>query len=264
MLDVDGTLSEHDRPVRAPVREALVAAGRRGVVVGLATGRLYRSALPYHRAVGARAPLICFHGALIKDPATRRVHRHWALSQPLAAVLLERLRLPRWRDLSVHLHCLDRLYVRCIDAPTRNWLAGSRIAATPVESLRRVAHLAPTKVAVVGDDPARIDALEADLRATFGTAEIGFSRPAAHCLEAADPHLDKARALRYLTEDLLGLDADQVMAVGDAFADESMLAYAGVGVAMGNAPAALRATADWVAPSVSGDGVAAAVSRWIL
>ncbi len=264
MLDVDGTLSDRDRPIRVAVREALTAAGQRGVVVGLATARLYRSALPYHRAIGARAPLICCQGALVKDPATRRVHRHWALPQPFAAGLLDRLRLRRWRDLSVHLHCQDRLYVRGIDAQTRGWLAGSRIAATPVGSLRRVAHLAPTKIAVIGEYPARIDELETDLRARFGSAEVGFSRPAAHCLEAANPRADKARAVRYVAEDLLGLDRNQVMAVGDSTADQPMLAYAGVGVAMGNAPAALRAAADWVAPPVGADGAAAAVRRWIL
>jgi hydroxymethylpyrimidine pyrophosphatase-like HAD family hydrolase len=43
-----------------------------------------------------------------------------------------------------------------------------------------------------------------------------------------------------------------------------MLAYAGIGVAMGNAPTEVQSFADWVAPTVSDDGVAAAIEKFIL
>jgi hydroxymethylpyrimidine pyrophosphatase-like HAD family hydrolase len=43
-----------------------------------------------------------------------------------------------------------------------------------------------------------------------------------------------------------------------------MLAYAGIGVAMGNAPADVQSLADWVAPDIEADGVAIAVEKFIL
>ena len=55
---------------------------------------------------------------------------------------------------------------------------------------------------------------------------------------------------------LLGITAKNVLAIGDNYNDVEMLAYAGIGVAMGNAPADVRSCADWVAPSISADGVA--------
>jgi hydroxymethylpyrimidine pyrophosphatase-like HAD family hydrolase len=55
-----------------------------------------------------------------------------------------------------------------------------------------------------------------------------------------------------------------VMAIGDNHNDVEMLAYAGWGVAMGNAPDAVKAQANWVAPSVDEDGVAAAIDRFVL
>jgi hydroxymethylpyrimidine pyrophosphatase-like HAD family hydrolase len=54
------------------------------------------------------------------------------------------------------------------------------------------------------------------------------------------------------------------MAIGDNFNDVSMLTYAGVGVAMGNAPQAVKDQADWVAPSVDLNGVAAALAKFVL
>jgi hypothetical protein len=43
-----------------------------------------------------------------------------------------------------------------------------------------------------------------------------------------------------------------------------MITYAGIGVAMGDAPAEVKALADWVAPSVEANGVAAAIEKFLL
>lgn len=52
-----------------------------------------------------------------------------------------------------------------------------------------------------------------------------------------------------------GLDASQAMAFGDSFNDLEMLQTVGVGVAMGNAAAQLKAVADDVCGPVSEDGI---------
>ena len=62
----------------------------------------------------------------------------------------------------------------------------------------------------------------------------------------------------------MGLRPENVMAIGDGFNDVEMLEYAGIGVAMGNAPPAVKAIADWVAPTVEADGVVRAIQSWIL
>jgi hypothetical protein len=54
------------------------------------------------------------------------------------------------------------------------------------------------------------------------------------------------------------------MAIGDNFNDLEMLEYAGIGVAMGDAPADVQAIAQWVAPSVEKDGAAAAIETFLL
>ena len=62
----------------------------------------------------------------------------------------------------------------------------------------------------------------------------------------------------------MALRPENVMAIGDDFSDIEMLEYAGIGVAMGNAPAAVKACADWVTSTIEKDGVAKAVERWLL
>ena len=65
----------------------------------------------------------------------------------------------------------------------------------------------------------------------------------------------KASGLRQLGE-LLGIEAGEMMVFGDAENDLSMIEYAGVGVAMGNASDAVKAQANYVAPSVDDGGIA--------
>jgi hydroxymethylpyrimidine pyrophosphatase-like HAD family hydrolase len=60
------------------------------------------------------------------------------------------------------------------------------------------------------------------------------------------------------------LQPENVMTIGDNFNDLEMLQYAGLGVAMGGAPAGVKAVANWVAPDVEVDGVAAAIAEFVL
>jgi len=76
--------------------------------------------------------------------------------------------------------------------------------------------------------------------------------------------VNKGNGVRYLAEELLGLSSSNVMTIGDNFNDIEMLEYAGIGVAMGNAPADVKAVAKWVAPSVEQDGAAAAIEEFVL
>jgi hydroxymethylpyrimidine pyrophosphatase-like HAD family hydrolase len=43
-----------------------------------------------------------------------------------------------------------------------------------------------------------------------------------------------------------------------------MLAWAGVGVAMGGASPAAQSAADWIAPGVADDGAAVAIEKFVL
>jgi len=62
----------------------------------------------------------------------------------------------------------------------------------------------------------------------------------------------------------LGVARDSVIGMGDAPADISMLEYAGLGVAVGNAKDDVKAVADYISASADEDGVAEVVERFVL
>ena len=74
---------------------------------------------------------------------------------------------------------------------------------------------------------------------------------------------DKGGALCQLSE-LLHIDRQQMMALGDGLNDLSMFRTAGLGVAMGNATEALKQAAQAITARCEDDGAAQAIERYVL
>lgn len=265
VLDIDGTIAGKDNQIRELVKQAVQAAQVKGIQVAIATGRMYRSALRFHREIVSTLPLLAYQGAWIQDPATQKILRHWPVSKPTVLQLLDYFEQPELRSLlSVHFYIDDQLYVRELTPATQAYSERSGIQAIPVGDLRHTLTTEPTKVLALCDDAAVIDNLLGSLRKTYTPAELYLTKSVATFFEATHPSANKGTAVRYLTEEILGLSAHNVIAVGDNFNDVEMLEYAGIGVAMGNAPAAVQSIAQWVAPSVEQDGAAAAIEEFLL
>ncbi len=265
VIDLDGTVVGKSNQVEPPVLEAIQAAKAKGIRVAIATGRMYRSALRFHQVIGSDLPLMTYQGALIRDPLSDRLIRHWALDTDYAGQLLDYFEQPELRDrLSVHFYINDQLYVREIRPETVLYAERSKIEPIAVGDLRKTLEQPPTKILALSDDPDLIDHLLVSLRQRYGPAELYFTKSVATFFEAANPLVNKGTAVRYLAEEVLGLQPENVMTIGDNFNDVEMLEYAGIGVAMGNAPEPVRAIADWVAPDVEEFGAAIAIKELLL
>ena len=265
VLDIDGTISGASNEISQPVQQAIQVAQAKGVQVAIATGRMYCSALRFHQTIGSSLPLLAYQGALIQDPATNKIHRHWTISQRTALQLLEYFEQVDFSDqLSVHFYINDQLYVRELTPETKIYAERSGVEAIPVGALRRSLTAEPTKVLALSDNSSHIEYLLSSLRKQYTPAELYLTKSVATFFEATNPLVNKGIAVRYLAEEILGLKPANVMAIGDNFNDLEMLLYAGTSVAMGNAPEPVKAIAQWVAPDVEVDGAATAIERFVL
>ncbi|HBF39057.1 MAG TPA: hypothetical protein DDW50_17285, partial [Firmicutes bacterium] len=82
-------------------------------------------------------------------------------------------------------------------------------------------------------------------------------------LEILAPGVSKGKALKEVSESW-GFGQDEVMAIGDAPNDISMVEWAGVGVAVGNAVPELKKVATMVVTDHDHDGVAEAIDRMVI
>jgi HAD superfamily hydrolase (TIGR01484 family) len=98
----------------------------------------------------------------------------------------------------------------------------------------------------------------------YSSDQVYFTQSTESYLEVTHPQSNKGLATQYLVEELLGLNAQQVMAIGDNFNDRELLTYAGIGIAMGDAPPEIQSLADWVTADAEADGVAIALEKFLL
>jgi Cof subfamily protein (haloacid dehalogenase superfamily) len=264
VLDLDGTIVDESNHIAHSAIQAIHSAQGRGVAVALATGRMFRSSLDVCESVHATLPLICHEGALIRQPQTELVHRHWSLEPRLtSAVLDETEQLSRSGRLSVHFYVQDDLYVSNLNDVSSRFLEGSTVVPIVVSDLRAMASMAITKAIVLSDDAQAMARVYSRLKNSSGRIRLKQYKSMPF-LEVFHPAVNKRLAVSYLAEELLSLRPENVMAIGDDVSDIEMLEYAGLGVAMGNAPAAVKACADWVTATIEKDGVAKAVEKWVL
>ena len=82
-------------------------------------------------------------------------------------------------------------------------------------------------------------------------------------LEFTNKEVDKGLGLKKLGE-YLGIAKDEMIACGDAGNDLSMVKYAGMGVAMGNATNDVKEIANYITLSNDEDGIAKVTEKFIL
>ena len=82
-------------------------------------------------------------------------------------------------------------------------------------------------------------------------------------LEIVPPNVNKGETLKYLSESM-GIDRDEVIAIGDEENDISMIMYAGMGVAMGNAKESVKQVANHITTTNNQNGVGEVIKKFIL
>jgi len=257
-VDLDGTLLGEDFTLSPRVKAAIRQAIERGVHVTLATGRGYPTTLRYARELGITTPLVCYQGGQIRDPVSGEVLYNVTMPRALAE---EAIHLAQERGWHLCLYIGDQVFLNRLLRPFGFYerLIGKAVRCVP--DLITVLDGEPTKFIVVADEP-QADRIEEELRARMD-GRLKIVRSHRFFVEGNPLQATKGQALAHLAG-LLGVNRAAVMAIGDQGNDTDMVAWAGLGVAMGNAVPQVKAVADYVAPPVDEDGVAVAIERFLL
>jgi Cof subfamily protein (haloacid dehalogenase superfamily) len=242
--DLDGTLLTPELEFSPALPGALEALEAAGVPFLICTGRMFRSARRVAAQLGLRhGPIVCYQGAMVADLGTGERLLHRPMDGGVAAEVVRRL-----RDLGRHLNAYidDQLYVEQLDAWARRYAEYAEVGIEVVDDLAaEVAARPPTKFVVLSE-PADVDVLLPLLQEEWGD-RLFVARSQPSYIELAAPGVSKSGALQWLC-DREGLRRERTVACGDAQNDLDMLRWAGLGVAMAEAPPDVRAAADLVVP----------------
>lgn len=261
-LDLDDTLLRHDLTISRRTRSALKKAEAKGCTVVLASGRAplamerYAKELGLHKRPGF---IVSNNGVTVLKSDTGEIVKETRLPTDAALAVFD---LVEAEGLPVQVYEGDTIYVsrrnEFADQDTK--LTGFRQVV--VENFRGMIAAGQLKLVIPGD-PMILRPLETILKTYIGDRVTIFtSKP--YFLEILPPATGKGEALSFVC-DLLGLDRQSVMACGDSMNDESMIRWAGVGVAMLNGDERIKSIASFVSARTNEeDGVADLVERHIL
>lgn len=282
LSDVDGTLFPFgtSNPLSAGNVATLTEAMRRGVHVGLATGRipgLWSEAI--HAALPGLGASVYGNGGLVVDAdgqvvfeaslpaeAAERV-RQYTLGGRTADGDKKRLAVlaaTRWQAAGQYSHHYVELAPEGETFCTRLIRNAAEPAILVPEFPAELPRIVKYVIFTNPDDDAWAPMPEtvASLRRVLdGTGAVVLDCGPKQC-EVFAPGVNKGSGVARLLEHLQ-VPASEAMALGDAENDVEMLRLVGAGVAMGNANDKARAAADVIVGTSDQDGVAEAVKRFV-
>ena len=271
LLDVDGTLTNDQKDITPRTRDALLKCQEKGVVLVLASGRTanglsrYAAELQMEHHGGV---LVCLNGAKSLNCETGQVYFEQSMTVDQGKRVLDHMKKFNVAPVVDH---GEYMYVNnCFFTITRpdgsTWhileyeAHSNNYKLCEKRDLAKYVDWRINKILNAGQ-PEYLQEVWQDMAAPFeGELSAMFTAP--YYFEFTPLGVDKVRALQD-TFAVLGITPDEVMSFGDAQNDLTMIKWAKIGVAMGNAAPEVREQADYVTGSNNEDGIADALEHLV-
>ncbi|MDK2820453.1 MAG: hypothetical protein PWP31_418 [Clostridia bacterium] len=257
-LDLDGTLLTDEIVIDKKAKEAIRKVREKGINVTLATGRMFSSAQSFAVELGIELPMIVYHGAQVRHPITGEVFFERGLPLSLAECIIRHI---RHYGYAYNVYLDDKLYVENIKKENIEYVERTGVKLYKVDDMLDFLKKGPLKIVALQEGD-KLDLLEEDIKRDVGD-KVYITRSLPFYLETLNREANKARGLKALAE-MEGFKAEEIMVFGDSYNDIEMFKYAGISIAMGNAPETVKAYADYVTGTNNEGGVAKALEKFIL
>lgn len=250
-LDIDGTLVDFEGVLPEQVRRSVRRVVAAGVPVVLTTGRSWHSARPVFEQLGLpTGPAVASNGAVT---VTFPPFQLGDVRTFNPALVIEKV-LREHPTAAIAAEVIGQGY-----RVTRQFPDGDLTGDIEVVSVDDLAGSDVTRIVV--RDPHATDTEFIELAERIGLHGVSYSVGWSAWLDIAPEGVNKASALADVVAGL-GCTAGDVLAIGDGRNDIEMLTWAGRGVAIGDACAAVMAVADAVTGTFADGGVAQELDRW--
>ena len=269
IMDIDGTLTNEDKIISENTKNKLKELQSQGAVLVLASGRPTRGLMHFAKELEMdkhNGLLVSFNGARVTDCETGDILFDQTMSVDTCKAVLNHMKnfdvIPMVYK-GEYLHVTD-VYNNIVHAYGRELNIihyESRLCnykLCEVDDLEEFADFPMNKILTAGEPDylqenykKMMEPFKDSLNCVF-TADMYF--------EFTEKGIDKANALHCALTPL-GYTKEDMIAFGDAQNDKTMLEYAGIGVAMGNATQEIKDIADYITLSNNDDGIVHALNE---
>ena len=259
-IDVDGTLLDSGHQLSDENKKWIRFVVSQGATLALASGRPLHGLFDVYEQLELKEGnhyLVGFNGAQIADAKTHALIYEQTHSIDLSKQILRHL---EQFDISVILSKGSELYVQDPNAYMLDVESSTnKMAVVVVDNLADFIDYRPNKILISGE-PTKLKSLRKQIEEPYLDI-VDFVPSSPHFLEIIVKDCNKGTSIAKLQE-ILKLEQSEVMAIGDNYNDLTMIEYAGVGVAMGNAYPDIQAKANFVTLNNDENGVAHALKYY--
>lgn len=269
ILDIDGTLLNSEGHISSKTKNSLIEFQKKGVKLILASGRPINGMLHFAEALEMKAYegfLISYNGAMVTECKTGKVLFNQALPIEMSQKILAHLKdfdLIPMVNKDSYMY-VNNVYDNILHLPSGDFNVieyesrGGNFNLCEVNDLSAFVDFPLNKILVAGQPEYLQENHHAILEPFKDQVTAAFSAP--FYFEFTDKNIDKAKALHAVFPQM-SIDATNMIAFGDGGNDQTMVEYAGMGIAMGNAVDDLKRVADHVTLSNDEDGIISALEK---
>ncbi|EOR28250.1 HAD family hydrolase [Clostridium sartagoforme AAU1] len=270
-IDMDGTLLNSNHEISERNKETLRQAKKLGVNIAITTGRLFGSARYYSNLIGIEnTPVIASNGAYIKTNYEDIPILENSIPKEIA---IEIYKIIKKHNLKINFNSWDTL-MREDEVPDDH---AYTIMNKQLPEDKKVKFIINSDfisaiesfdgkilkgIVIERENLDNLWAAKDELKEIFGD-KLHVVSSGTDNIEIMIGTTSKGNAVAHLA-DILNVNAEEVMCIGDSENDISMLKFAGIGVAMGNGLQMVKDIADYITDTNDNDGVAKAVEKFIL
>ena len=268
-IDMDGTLLSNKHEIPEFNKEMIKKATQKGVKIAITTGRLFASARKYSEIIGVKTAIIAANGAYIREPNSEEVIYESVLSKEQFDKIVNVIKK---YDFTVYMNTADTVISEDVIDETHAY----KLVNNELDDAWKIKFVEGKKFEDVyeeykndilkaifiydGEDKRELMKAKAEL-AQFEDLEVVSSW--ANNFEVMAGGTSKGHSVARLAE-MMGIKREEVICIGDSENDLSMIEYAGLSVAMGNAIDIVKEKADYITDTNTNAGVGKMIEKFII
>lgn len=264
VFDLDGTLLNSDSQISEANLTAINDLRQAGIRVAVATGRSEPLVKPYIDILQMNDPIIMNNGSVIGHPFHDIDLLELVVPKQSIKDIVEYCYRHHYTVMAYSRKCIfckPEYRVHFFKSHSKNMPGLDNLVFKGFDDYEAIVdQFDINKVLVIENNLKTYEKIQKDLSIY---TDCEFVRSGVGYLDINPRGATKGSALEILSKHY-GILPEEIIAFGDQNNDVTMLQYAGIGVAMGNATDAAKAAADFITLTNDEDGVAYGVRKYIL
>jgi Cof subfamily protein (haloacid dehalogenase superfamily) len=269
IMDVDGTLTNGKKLIPEETKSTLIKAQENGAILVLASGRPTSGLMDFAKELNMEhhhGLLVSFNGSMVIDCETNNILFNETMTVEEGQAVLEHMKKFHVKPM---INKDNYMYVNDvfdneieINGEPFNIIKyearGGKFKLCEKDDLSSFADYPLNKILIAGDPEYLKENYKSIMEPFKDKLSCMFTAP--FYFEFTANGIDKAKALDTVLTPM-GYTKEEMIAFGDGHNDASIIKYAGIGVAMGNAVEELKSIADEITLSNEEDGIAVSLRK---